>query len=94
MNSKIEKGLEKITKRTNLSSGLSHPNDKNAAKEMFLRLHLAGEILLAEEIASWAAAHGWQSADAGELGALGQQIGDGKKPLIKDGPWWKDDVLD
>lgn len=89
----VTKGLEAITARTNLSTGLTHPNDMNAAKEMFLLLHQAGEILLANEIESYALGHGWQAADAKELGELGAQIGMGKKPRIKDGPWWKDGLI-
>ena len=90
----VEKALEAITMRTNLSTGLAHPNDKNAAKEMFKRLHDAGEILLANEISSWAVFHGWKEKDADELGALAQQIGMGKSVRISGGPWWKDDILD
>lgn len=89
----VEKGLEAITSRTNLSTGLTHPNDMNAAKEMFVLLHQAGEILLSAEIEPWAAGHGWQSKDAKELAALGEQIGMGKRPRIKDGPWWKDGLI-
>jgi hypothetical protein len=90
----VEKGLEAITTRTNLGTGLSHPNDMNAAKEMFVMLHQAGEILLANEIEAWAGGHGWKPKDAHELGTLAQQIGMGKKPRIKDGPWWRSDIID
>lgn len=90
----VERGLQAITNRTNLSTGLGHSNDMNAAKEMFVRLHQAGEVLLAQEIATWASGHGWKPKDAEELGQLGAQIGMGKKPRIKDGPWWKDDIIE
>ena len=90
----VQKGLEAITARTNLNTGLTHPNDMNAAKEMFVLLHLAGEILLANEIESFAVMNGWQAKDAAELGQLGAQIGQGKKPHIKDGPCWKDGLIE
>ena len=90
----VEKALEAIHSRTNVSTGLSHPNDMNAAKEMFKRLHEAGEILLAEEISSWAMMNGWSEKDAEELGALAQQIGMGKKVRISNGPWWKENILE
>lgn len=64
------------------------------AKEMFVPLHQAGEILLANEIESYAVMHGWKSDDAKELAQLGSQIGMGKKPRIKDGPWWKDGLIE
>ena len=66
----------------------------NAAKEMFKRLHEAGEILIAAEISSWAVINGWQADDARALGALAQQIGMGKKVRITDGPWWNADILE
>jgi hypothetical protein len=90
----VLKGLEAITARTNLSNGLTHPNDMNAAKEMFVLLHQAGELLLHGEIESYAVSHGWRAADAKELGALGAQIGTGGKPRIKDGPWWKEGLIE
>ena len=89
----LRKALLAITERSNLSTGLTHPNDKNAAKEMFLLLHNAGEILLASEIEPWASSNEWLPEDAKALGALAEQIGAGKKPRIKDGPWWSDGIL-
>lgn len=50
----VEEALKSINSRTNISTGLSHPNDRNAAKEMFKRLHEAAEVLLANEIQSFA----------------------------------------
>ena len=94
MNSIVQKGLEAITARTNLDSGLSHPNDKNAAKEMFVLLHRAGEILFADEIELWAILHGWEPRDAAELASLGERIGCGMKPRIKGGPWWRPDIIE
>jgi hypothetical protein len=90
----VEKGLNAITFGTNLSTGLSFPSDLNRAKEMFVRLHKAGEKLVAEEIGAWARLNGWQTKDADELGALGEQIGKGEKVSIPDGPWWNENILE
>jgi hypothetical protein len=90
----VEKGLNAITIGTNLSTGLSYPSDMHRAKEMFVRLHKAGENLLAEEISAWAKLNGWQAKDADELGALGEQIGKGEKVSIPDGPWWNENILE
>lgn len=46
--------LQAITNRTNLSTVLAHPNDMNAAKEMFVLLNNEGEDLIAVDIESWA----------------------------------------
>lgn len=94
METLLHKALEAITSRTNLSTGLTHPNNMNAAKEMFKRLHLSGVTLPANEISSWAQMNGWRAKDADELGRLDQQIGMGKRVRIKDGPWWKEDILE
>ena len=90
----LEKALAAINLRTNVATGLNHPDDKNAANEMFLRLHLAGEILPAAQIEAWAQSHGWLPEDAEELGALAQQISMGEEPLITDGPWWKENIIE
>jgi hypothetical protein len=90
----VEKGLNAITIGINLSTGLSYPSDMNRAKEMFHRLHKAGEKLLAEEICAWAKMNGWRTKDADELGSLGEQIGKGEKMKIPDGPWWNDNILE
>jgi len=88
----IEKALKAITVRTNLSSGLSHPNDEYVAKEMFKLLYKEGETLLASEITPWALENGRQPEDAKELGNLAEKIGSGGKVQIKRKNWWKDDI--
>jgi hypothetical protein len=90
----VEEALRSINSRTNISTGLGHPNDKNAAKEMFERLHKAGEILLANEIQSFAESTGWSPEHGEELGSLAQQIGMGKAARVSGGPWWRDDIVD
>lgn len=90
----LENALEVLTLRADLSTGLKHPNIRNAANEMFLRLYLAGKILIAAEIAEWAQNHGWLPKDAAELGALAQQVSMGNEPFITGGPWWQENIID
>jgi hypothetical protein len=90
----VEEALHAITARTNLLSGLSHPNDEYAAKEMFKLLYAEGELLLENEITPWAEANGWQQKDAKELGELAEKIGNGGKVQIKEKGWWKENILD
>ena len=90
----LDKALQAITDRTNLATGLTHQNDKNAAKELFLRLHQADEPLNADEIRTWAATHGWRGGDAKELGELAARIGSGRRPQISDGPWWGENIIE
>ena len=93
MNAIVENALEAITNRVNLSTGLTHPNDLNATKELFVLLHQNNEILNGQEIASWAVKHGWESKDARQLGNLAQRIGEGYNVKME-GKWWKDNILD
>lgn len=90
----LEKALEAISLRTDLSMGLRHANARNTANEMFLRLYLAGEGLLAAEIEALAHSHGWLPGDAAELGDMAQQISMGNEPLITGGPWWQENIID
>ena len=90
----VERALGVITDRTNLETGLTHPNDKNAAKELLRMLHRDGETLPGDEIASWAANHGWKAKDAAELGKLAGRIGSGRKVIIKGDPYWVKDIID
>ena len=93
MNALLTKALNAITARTNLATGLTHFNDKHAAQEMFFRLHQANVTLRSEEIEGWAVVNDWEPGDARDLGLLAGAIGRGRKPRIKSGPWWPDDVL-
>jgi hypothetical protein len=85
MTAAIENALEALTKAVNLATGLTHPSDKNLAKETFKILHENGEILLKQEIEAWASFHKWKPNDADEIGSLAQQIGEGKKVHISNG---------
>lgn len=89
----LENALKAITNRTNLYTGLAHPNDMNAAKQMFTILHKVGERLLGLEVQNWAYNNNWQYDDAKELGELAESIGNGKKVRIKNRPMWKEDIL-
>ena len=93
MNDLVEKALEAITDRVNLSTGLTHPNDLNSTKELLVKLHQDNEILNGQEIASWAVAHGWNRSDARKLGDLAQRIGQGDNVRIE-GKWWNDKIID
>lgn len=90
----LQEALKTISSSVNISTGLTHPNDKNKVEELFKCLHEEGEVLLANEIEEWAATNGWQKKDANELGTLAQQIGMGKKVVIKGRPWWGEKIIE
>jgi hypothetical protein len=92
MTTALRNALEALTKAVTLATGLTHSNDKNRAKETFKILHDNGEILLKQEIEAWALCNGWMAQDADQLGSLAQQIGEGKKVTIENGPWWIENI--
>ena len=85
--------LKDLSRRCNKSDGGAHPWDRNRIKETFLLLHKAGVILGKVEVASWLEYYGWPGKHAIRLGQIAQEIGEGKKPVIKHGPFYHDDII-
>jgi hypothetical protein len=83
-----------LSRRCNKSDGGTHPSDKNRIKETFLRLHKAGVILKKDEVGCWLEYLGWPRKHAERLGKIAQKIGEGMKPVISDGPYYDDSVID
>jgi len=83
-----------LSSTVNISTGLSHPNDMNKAKELFRILHQGGEMILKSDVVNEALARGWSASSAEELGSLAQQIGEGKNPRIDGGPWWAANIYE
>jgi hypothetical protein len=90
----VEKALQLLSEEINLETGLSHPSDRNRAKELLAKLHRAGKSLDGSRIAVWARDQGWANADARDLAELSTQIESGQAVRVKDGPWWPDDILE
>lgn len=66
----VETSLKGLTASVNLSTGLSHPSDKEHAKRKFSELRSSGIAWEPKEIERWAARNGWRVADAAELSKL------------------------
>lgn len=72
MSSAIQNAVKALSSTVNVSTGLSHPNDMNKARELFAILHKKNEILLKGEFESYALSHGWSVIDADKLECLAQ----------------------
>lgn len=83
-----------LNQAINIEEGLSNPNDKDKAKEIFKKLHKYGVRLLKAEIKSWAIENGWSGRHADELGSLAQQIEKGRRVVIRSRPCWPDDIIE
>lgn len=66
----VEDALLNLTRRINLSTGLSHPLDKKAAQETLASIKSRGHQLDPDDIRKWALRNNWQPADAVDLGKL------------------------
>jgi hypothetical protein len=89
----VERALESLTARVNLSSGLGHPSDKAAAVGTFRILRGGGEAYDVGEVGAWAANHGWGLHGGRELAAIAQGVLDGRSYRVgRHG--WREDILE
>jgi hypothetical protein len=89
----VERALESLTRRVNLSTGLGHPSDKAAAVGLFRVLKAGGEEYDAAEVAAWAANNGWGLAGARELGEIAAGVRAGHRYQVER-HGWRDDILE
>jgi hypothetical protein len=89
----VERALEDLTVRVNLSTGLGHPSDRGAAVDLFRILLNGGERWDPEEIHAWALNHGWSAEGAGELTDIARGAAGGRSFRAEHGGWI-DNILD
>jgi hypothetical protein len=89
----VAKGLEYLTSGVNVGTGLSHPDDRSSAINLFRLLLAGGERFDPDEVRVWAVRHGWDPADARELADLADKVRHGRQ-LRTTGGEWRDDALD
>lgn len=85
--------LEDLSMHCNMSDGGTHPLDRNRIKEAFQRLHKAGVDLEKAEVQYLLEYLGWARKHAVKIGKIAQDIGQGKKPVIKHGPYYRDSII-
>lgn len=89
----VLEALKCLNSRINVSTGLKHPIDESAAKELFKLLSKEGEELVASVVTAWAICNGWQAADAKLLGDLAEKIGKGGRVVVKHKGAWAADII-
>lgn len=67
-------GLEMLHARVNVGTGLSHPNDRDAAISLFKLLRDEGFQWSPDEVMHWALAKGWDRDAAGDLVMVGEVV--------------------
>ncbi len=89
----LVEALKALTRRVNLKTGLAHPADESAAKELFVKLRNHGEPLSGSQIASWAYDNGWSDEHSSNLGDVAQRIGEGRRVRIDAPNRWKPEII-
>lgn len=89
----VIEALKSLSARVNVSTGLTHPIDESAAKELFKMLHKEAEQLPGSDVTMWAVSNGWQDEDARKLGELAEKIGNGGRVVVKHKDVWAPDIM-
>jgi hypothetical protein len=83
----VEAALSTLTDSVNLSTGLSHPNDRSKAIWLFRILRDGGEAIDFGALPSWLVNHSWRSSDADEVAQVARDIYNGKRLRAGERPW-------
>jgi len=94
IDSRLEKLLLYLTKMINLSSGLTHPSDKENTIQLLRLLHKKGFELNPDNIKIWALRNGWNSNAASKLYEIAEGVLKGKKFKTSGQKIWTDKSVD
>lgn len=70
----VEEALKRLTGMINLSTGLSHPLDKQHAQRTFEKLRSEGHSFDPAEVRRWAQRHNWSSGGAADLEKVASKV--------------------
>lgn len=88
----VEEAMERLTKRINLSTGLSNPRDKGATVELLRKLRSKKEYFDPDSLKAWALNNNWTPKGAEELRFYAQAIID-KKPVHGNKDSWESNII-
>ncbi len=75
----VEAALKSLTIRVNLSTGLGHPSDRDAAIWLFRNLKRENIRYNPIEIKGWLVRHGWRTRHANKVKEVAEKIQNGKR---------------
>jgi hypothetical protein len=90
----VIEALRSLTLSANLSTGLSHPRDRDEAVHTFRALAKGGEAFDPTAVRAWAVQNGWSARGADELQQVAQDVRDGKRLRTHEGPPPRSGMLD
>lgn len=70
----VEEALRSLSRVINLSTGLAHPSDKEAAKRTLSGIKQTGHRLNPDDIKKWALRNNWQPEHAEEFAKLASRV--------------------
>jgi hypothetical protein len=86
--------LRSLTKAVNLSTGIHHPSDRQAAIDLFERLNDAGESYNPDEVRAWLIREGgWAPTDADDVRSIAASILAGRR-IRGGGRFWADNIVE
>ena len=92
-NKVVEQALKSLTACVNVSTGITHPRDKDRAVQTFIILRDGGEMFTPDEIKAWLIAKGgWKATDAQEVAEVAQKVLD-RRRLRRGRPTWRKGIL-
>ncbi|HEX9897429.1 MAG TPA: hypothetical protein VGA85_07230 [Dehalococcoidales bacterium] len=90
----VVEALKSLTRRVNLSAGITHPLDRQATIDLFELLNSAGEKFDPNEVRAWLIREGkWSPKDADQVKAVAESILKGAR-LRGRGRSWADDIVE
>lgn len=91
----VEAALQSLTIRVNLSTGLGHPSDRDAAIWLFRNLKRANIRYNPIEIKGWLVRHGWRAEHANEVKEVAEKIQNGKRlRTYHKGDMWIENIVE
>lgn len=91
----IEKEVvKKLSSRINTSTGLAHPLDESAVKEILKEMVNRGHTFDPATFKAEAVSAGWEPRHAESIAKLAGEISNGKRVVIKHKDRWNPDVFD
>ncbi|MEE9261472.1 MAG: hypothetical protein V3U95_02700 [Dehalococcoidia bacterium] len=90
----VVEALKSLTDTVNLSTGILHPRDRQAAIDLFQRLRQAGKQFNPSEVRAWLVSQGgWSPQDADQVKSIAESVLAGKR-LRGGGRFWADDIVE
>lgn len=92
-NKVVVEALKSLTVSVNVSTGITHPLDKETAIQTFMILRDAREVFNPDDVKAWLIRDGgWKATDAQEVSELAQKVLE-RRRLRKGSPHWRKDIL-